>query len=136
MLSVTRIQIAWLGPCSPYPCRLNCPNALAPAKVYPIGIPLLYAAILWKHRELLNPRIYTGGNTAHCATGTDSRSGDESPAAVFCTASKGLANNRLSLEELQELEEKVEARRENPELVPSMFLWKDFGETCKEKIGS
>lgn len=32
---------------------------------------------------------------------------------------------------LRELEEKVEARRKHPELVPSMFLWKDFGEICK-----
>ncbi|CAM9638404.1 unnamed protein product, partial [Laminaria digitata] len=73
--------------------------------IYPIGIPILYAAILWKNRELLNPRIDT------VPTGADEEE----------------TRNSYSSEELQELEEKVKARREHPKLVPSMFLWKDFG---------
>ncbi|CAM9217775.1 unnamed protein product, partial [Laminaria digitata] len=77
--------------------------------VYPVGIPALYATILWKNRDLLNPRIYTDGNTPTGVARADSGSRDDKPAT------------------LQELEEKVQARRENPELVPSMFLWKDFG---------
>lgn len=34
-------------------------------------------------------------------------------------------------ESAEELEERLEMRKQNPDLVPSMFLWKDFGErTC------
>ncbi|CAN0468807.1 unnamed protein product, partial [Laminaria digitata] len=40
---------------------------------------------------------------------------------------QGQTKNAYSFEQLQELDEKVKARRVNPELVPSMFLWKDFG---------
>lgn len=76
--------------------------------MYPIGIPVLYAFILWKNRALLNPSI-------------DTQSGGEG----------GDAKHKLSREELQELEEKVKARRNHPELVPSMFLWKDFGKALK-----
>ena len=101
------------------------------SKVYPVGIPALYAYILWKNRHLLNPRIYTDDDTAPGVTRADSASGDENPAAVLCVKAKGQAKKRLSLEEMEELEEKVQARRENPELVPSMFLWKDFGETLQ-----
>ena len=99
--------------------------------MYPVGIPALYAYILWKNRHLLNPRIYTDDDTAPGVTRADSASGDENPAAVLCVKAKGQAKKRLSLEEMEELEEKVQARRENPELVPSMFLWKDFGETLQ-----
>ncbi|CAM9313997.1 unnamed protein product, partial [Laminaria digitata] len=77
--------------------------------VYPIGTPVLYAAILWKNRESLNPRILTGPDGVdESATGAEK------------------AKNYWSSQELQTLEEMVKARRENPELVPSMFLWKDF----------
>lgn len=34
----------------------------------------------------------------------------------------------LSPQELLEYVERVKARGEHPELAPSMFLWKDFGE--------
>lgn len=36
---------------------------------------------------------------------------------------------RLSSEEEDELEKIVKLRRTNPELIPSMFLWKDFGKS-------
>ena len=135
-INKSRIRVVWSAPPSAFPCRPNCPDVLAPSQVYPIGIPVLYATILWRNRDLLNPRISSDGNTTPFATGAGSRSGDENPASVFCTASKGRAKNLLSLEDMQELEEKVEARRENPELVPSMFLWKDFGETGKNRIST
>lgn len=102
--------------------------------MYPIGIPVLYAAILWKNRELLNPRI--GAQpvvVGEVATRAE--------ASIFHSrTSKGHTKNGYSSQELKELEEKVQARRVHPELIPSMFLWKDFGETCKGirnlKIGS
>ncbi|CAM9956616.1 unnamed protein product, partial [Laminaria digitata] len=90
--------------------------------VYPVGIPFLYAVILWKNRELLNPRI------VRCKSDPDSA--DESTtdsSAVLCTASNLKTKTEFSQQELQELEERVQARKEHPELVPSMFLWKDFG---------
>lgn len=89
-------------------CRNFASHSGATCQVYPIGIPVLYAAILWKNRELLNPRI------------------DSQP-----VGEDGHAKHKLSPQELQELDEKVEARRANPALVPSMFLWKDFGKSFK-----
>ncbi|CAM9899962.1 unnamed protein product, partial [Laminaria digitata] len=75
--------------------------------VYPVGIPVLYALILWKDRELLNPRIHVEPDEAdEEATTADAAGGDKI---------------------LSELEKQVKARKANPELVPSMFLWKDFG---------
>ncbi|CAM9298394.1 unnamed protein product, partial [Laminaria digitata] len=89
--------------------------------VYPIGIPVLYAAILWKNRELLNPRIEAQPVVVgEVATRAE--------ASIFHSrTSKGHTKNGYSSQELKELEEKVQARRVHPELVPSMFLWKDFG---------
>ncbi|CAM9831277.1 unnamed protein product [Scytosiphon promiscuus] len=77
--------------------------------VYPIGIPLLYACILWKNRMALNPRVRDT---------TDSTSGVSRLPMV-----RGFAAN----ESAEELEERLEMRKRNPDLVPSMFLWKDFG---------
>lgn len=34
----------------------------------------------------------------------------------------------LSEKERKELDERIRMRKQNPDLVPSMFLWKDFGE--------
>ena len=101
-------------------------------QVYPVGIPVLYAVILWKNRELLNPRIHVEPDSAgEAAMESDPApaTGDEIPSATLATASKGVTKKIYTFEELQELEEKVEARKVNPELVPSMFLWKDFGES-------
>ena len=115
--------MAWFEPCCIVPCRLNL--ALAACQVYPIGIPILYAIILWSNRELLNPSI------VRCKPETDSA--DESTtdsSAVLCATSKGRkVKNDYSPQELQELEERVQARKGHPALVPSMFLWKDFGES-------
>ena len=114
--------------------RLNCPSHalfVAAAKVYPVGIPVLYAVILWKNRALLNPRIHTDPDGANeAATRADPAGGGEIPSTVLSTTSKGQTNT-YTFEELQELDEKVKARTANPELIPSMFLWKDFGERRK-----
>lgn len=101
-------------------------------KVYPIGIPVLYSVVLWKHRELLNPRICYAGDAKPEANDTN-----EEPTREHLARRDGIqsatlltSSNVQPLEELslRELEERVEARREHPELVPFMFLWKDFGE--------
>ena len=112
--------------------RLNYSDRfVVAAKVYPVGIPILYAVILWKNRELLNPRIHTkpvGADEA--ATRGDPTKGDGNPSATRSIMPKG-QTKQYSPEELQMLEEKVKARKKHPELVPSMFLWKDFGEIGK-----
>lgn len=78
--------------------------------MYPIGIPLLYASILWKNRAALNP---PGEDTA-----------DSSSSKFRLLAMGGYS----AKESVEELEQKLEKRKQNPDLVPSMFLWKDFGE--------
>lgn len=124
-----------VGPVSSSILSAELLNAILDAvKVYPVGIPLLYALILWKNRDLLNPRIYTAQGGANGAAAQGDSSGDESAAAVLCITSKSLMKSKLSPQEEQELEEKVQARRENPELVPSMFLWKDFGKSSKRHL--
>lgn len=91
--------------------------------MYPIGIPALYATILWQNRELLNPRIHS-----HAKPDPDDGPLEaEIGADPVSTTSKGQTKKGYSAEELQELEDKVEARKVHPDLVPSMFLWKDFG---------
>ena len=107
-------------------------SCFARPQIYPIGIPVLYAAILWKKRELLNPRIYIEPTeiTGPVSSVNPVRN-DGNASTKVSIASKSQAKANLSSQELRELEEKVEARREHPELVPSMFLWKDFGECCE-----
>ncbi|CAM9826802.1 unnamed protein product, partial [Laminaria digitata] len=46
--------------------------------VYPVGIPVLYALILWKDRELLNPRIHVEPDEAdEAATTADAAGRDQ-----------------------------------------------------------
>ena len=78
-------------------------------QVYPIGIPLLYAFILWVNRESLNPRVAAADDAAPEAEGEATAA---KPAPVA----------------LDDLQRKLEERQKNPDLAPSMFLWKDFGE--------
>lgn len=87
-----------------------CLNWYETFQVYPIGIPLLYAYILWINRDSLNPRVVedAGGSRP-----------DEEVVAKSASASE---EPELSVEE------RLERRLQNPDLVPSMFLWKDFGE--------
>lgn len=117
--------------------RLHCFYLfVAAAKVYPLGIPVLYAAILWDKRDLLNPRICpdtkrgSGGGDEGDITAIPATESREPPEKRN-TASEGQTKNRLTPQNLQELDEKVKARREHPELIPSMFLWKDFGESLQ-----
>lgn len=83
--------------------------------MYPVGIPLLYGYILWRNRDSLNPRVQADTNA-------DERAGTGS---VFSFLSKG---DPLTKESMEELQERLAKRKQNPALVPSMFLWKDFGE--------
>lgn len=104
--------------------------------MYPVGIPALYAAILWKNRELLNPRIITvvesePGGIEEAAPRADPTKGAGIRSWVLCCTPKGQTKETLSPQALQEFKERVNARREHPDLVPSMFLWKDFGEGYK-----
>ncbi|CAN0542276.1 unnamed protein product, partial [Laminaria digitata] len=51
--------------------------------VYPIGIPVLYAAILWKNRELLYPRLHiTHDGTDDATTRADPETADDFPSAT------------------------------------------------------
>lgn len=101
--------------------------------MYPVGIPALYAVILRRKRDLLNPRRnstatseYDG--TGEIATGHDSAGGAGNPLSLLPTASRSQSNKELSPQELQEFNERVRARRDHPELIPTVFLWKTFGE--------
>eukprot|EP00752_Nemacystus_decipiens_P006743 g6060.t1 len=80
--------------------------------VYPVGIPLLYAYILWTNRDSLNPRLQS-----------DASAGELSGSLFSFVAKAG----PLTKESMEELNEKLEKRMQNPDLVPSLFLWKDFG---------
>lgn len=92
----------------PSDCLL-CVATPPPRQVYPIGIPLLYASILWKNRHALNPPAHD----------TADLSSSKSKLSVL----GGLPTQKTA----EELEERLEMRKQNPDLVPSMFLWKDFG---------
>lgn len=133
--SVPADSVLWL--ISRLSFRLHCPYLFrAAAKVYPLGIPVLYATILWDKRDLLNPRICS--DTKPDCDGDDeadmreiSARESKGPTETRNTPSKCQTKNGLTPHILQELDEKVKARREHPELIPSMFLWKDFGEDRK-----
>lgn len=107
-------------------------------KVYPIGVPAMYAAILWKKRHLLNPRAHTitisepdrGEDTATTAEAAGGV-GIFIFSRVFRIASRDQTKREFSPQELEVLEQKVRARVEHPELAASMLLWKDFGEGWK-----
>lgn len=89
--------------------------------MYPVGIPLLYAFILWKNRHSLNPRVRADANA------------DEGISPGPDLSSSWTKHYYFDKESATELHEKLEKRRENPELVPSMFLWKDFGESLQKR---
>ena len=108
--AANRPACASSAPCDPADVALPLRT-----QVYPVGIPVLYAYILWKHRESLNPRVQTDG--------------DERPGASSGPAFSLLKKTEyLTKETAEELHERLEKRKQNPDLVPSMFLWKDFGE--------
>ncbi|CAN0542863.1 unnamed protein product, partial [Laminaria digitata] len=70
--------------------------------LYPIGIPVLYAAILWKNRELLNPRLHiTHDGTDDATTGADPETADHFPSAtpVLCITRNGQAKHSYSSED-------------------------------------
>ena len=55
-------------------------------------------------------------------------SGEGDDVAGKDPSAENQGKKRMSREEQEELDKMVELRRTQPELVPSMFLWKDFGE--------
>ena len=87
--------------------------------MYPIGIPLLYAFILWKNRHLLNPTLAAAARVEQEREAEEGKEGNQET---------GQRRKNLSPLQEEELEKMVKLRRTNPELMPSMFLWKDFGE--------
>lgn len=113
----------------------------AVAKVYPVGIPALYAAILWKHRELLNPRknaivgVSPGAAEEAAAPKAGPAEGVRIGSPTFRPASLDQTGDALSPYEFQTFQERVRARKTHPQLAPSAFLWRDFGEggVCEKK---
>lgn len=82
---------------------------------------------------MLNPRIHSGGKSEGDGVSEDKTmatlvSTTDNTSAILLTAPNGQTKAYWSQQELRELDERVKARAENPELVPFMFLWRDFGE--------
>lgn len=114
-------------------CNVNA-DARA-AKVYPIGIPVLYAYILWKNRDALNPSVRATVAPDPNDTEEEDPEGDAGGPSTnhslllrSGTFRRSRSATAMSSEAFHELEEKIRKRGEHPDLVPSMFLWKDFGE--------
>ncbi|CAN0475629.1 unnamed protein product, partial [Ectocarpus sp. 12 AP-2014] len=95
--------------------------------VYPIGIPLLYAFILWINRDSLNPRPRPKAANDDDEEVVPAQDADASGWSVASRKANGGGGEYVSKETPEELEERLQKRKQNPDLVPSMFLWKDFG---------
>lgn len=109
------------------------------AKVYPFGIPALYAAILWRKRELLNPRLQAIVIEAPLSGGASDEAGRRADSAALRTGAQSSVirsgsryhntdDDTPPRTDWREFNDRVKARKEHPELAPSMFLWRDFGE--------
>ena len=96
--------------------------------MYPIGIPLLYAFILWKNRHLLNPTLAAAARVEQERQAEEGKEDNQETEGVDQSNTGGQRRKHLSPLQEEELEKMVKLRRTNPELLPSMFLWKDFGE--------
>ncbi|CAN0013328.1 unnamed protein product, partial [Ectocarpus sp. 6 AP-2014] len=101
--------------------------------VYPIGIPLLYAFILWINRDSLNPGPRPKATDDDDDDDEAVAAAQDADASGWSVASRkagggggGGDGEHVSKETPEELEERLQKRRQNPDLVPSMFLWKDF----------
>ena len=93
-------------------------------KVYPVGIPSLYLFILWANRHALNPSV-----KAHEKDTVGGLETGSSPASSgWMKIGGGGRVKIMTPRESQELEKRISDRNTNPDLTPSMFLWKDFGE--------
>lgn len=95
------------------------------SKVYPVGIPALYASILWKNRELLNPRIQTVADDISPGATEEELA---AAAPTLRSAAQDQTKEVLCPLEVTAFNERVRARKEHPDLAPSAFLWRDFGE--------
>ena len=96
--------------------------------MYPIGIPFLYAFILWTNRHLLNPTLAAAARAEQGRQTEEGKESDQETEGVDQNNTGGQRRKHLSPLEEKELEKMMKLRRTNPELVPSMFLWKDFRE--------
>ncbi|CAN0312502.1 unnamed protein product, partial [Discosporangium mesarthrocarpum] len=92
--------------------------------VYPVGIPLLYFWILWRNRSKLNPKldstIHTPGHTVNPNPSHWTGRWRRKQPQPTMTPQEEILYNR-------ELQAKVSSRKKDPDLAPSLFLWKDFG---------
>ena len=111
---------------SPDPLRLTYPSRVT--QVYAIGIPLLYAFILWTKRHLLNPALAAAARVEQEQQTKEGKEDGQEIEGVGESKTDGQRKKDLSLLEEEELKKMVKLRKTNPELVPSMFLWKDFCE--------
>lgn len=94
--------------------------------MYPVGIPLVYIFILWINRRSLNPRV-------HMEKVKPAELEELSDEYFMERAESDVKQNQqstttVSAELERELEKFVRKRRQNPALVASMFLWKDYGD--------
>lgn len=81
----------------------------------------MYFYILWSNRESLNPKLAAANHRAEVEAERAEEGAEESGSGgKKCPVPAGY-------DDAKELEEKIRRRGEDPKLVPSMFLWKDFG---------
>lgn len=98
----------------------------------------MYLFILWANRHSLNPSVDNNSKSMEENLGTqrvgrvEIKPSDRSPTKSGSIRIGGGGGIKvMTLEEAQDLEKRVHDRKTNLELVPSMFLWKDYGETFR-----
>jgi hypothetical protein len=79
--------------------------------VYPIGIPLLYAVLLWRHRHSLHPTTITTG----AARSMDS-----------ATISTNATVTAADTQQQQQQQQQQDNRHEDVSLTPIKFLWEPY----------
>ena len=84
---------------------------------------------------MINPRIYAGAKLEANDVNEESTRALSARGGGTQSATSNVQHAKYwYLLEVRKLEERVEARKEHPELVPFMFLWKDLGEACKDQL--
>lgn len=112
------------GPGSKAPSALmRASHSCSSPKVYPVGIPTVYAIILWKNREILNPQQQSS------APSQTARDGEQDVSIARRLRSWMKTKAPRSSEDATK---KSDKRRLVPELAPSMLLWKDYCEFSPE----
>lgn len=117
-----------------------CATLASKLQVYPVGIPLLYFYILWSNRRSLNPRVRMEQENPSELEQPLSATKLQQIAVAYLTNISGSGANKsqqpttaVPAELARELEILVTKRKQDPALVPSMFLWKDFGENIRSR---